>query len=126
MSGSEVLFNGLNASGQYELWAIKPGGSVGQITNVTGANTSTGLDPGDLTVFGTKVYFSGLDAAGKWSDVYPNASRVGICRGLCRGASRGPSREDVSDGGSRSHGAIGAVHGGGPGERSAAKSFARL
>jgi autotransporter passenger strand-loop-strand repeat protein/ELWxxDGT repeat protein len=77
MSGSEVLFNGINANGQYELWAITPGGSVSQITNVADANTTIGLDPADMTVFGTKVYFAGTDAAGNEGLWETNGSAAG-------------------------------------------------
>jgi len=43
--------------------AIKPGGSVSEITGIANASAG-GVAPWDLTVFGTKVYFAGLDTAG--------------------------------------------------------------
>jgi ELWxxDGT repeat protein len=60
--GSEVLFHGIDAGGNVDLW----------VTNGTAAGTSElsvaadlgGLNPGPLVVFGSEVLFAGYDTSG--------------------------------------------------------------
>jgi ELWxxDGT repeat protein len=61
LPGGRVLFNGIDAKGDFDLW----------VTNGTAAGTSEvsitnhgvdGLNPQFLTVFGSKVLFMGVDA----------------------------------------------------------------
>ena len=62
----EALFNGVDSGGLSGLW-VTNGGSSGthELTGITGAaTTGSGLDPTDMTVFGSEVLFSGLDANG--------------------------------------------------------------
>ena len=61
----EVLFSGLDASGDMGLW-VSNGTAAGthELTGVTGADPS-GLAPSDLTVYNGEVLFRGLDQSGK-------------------------------------------------------------
>jgi ELWxxDGT repeat protein len=62
----EVLFNGADANGLSGLWMTN-GSAAGTHELIAGAGGSsdpTGLDPTDLTVFGSQILFSGLDANG--------------------------------------------------------------
>src|SRR6185312_6571858 len=65
--GAEVLFNGVdNTSGNVGgLW-VTDGTGLGthEITGIGGA-ASTGVDPTDMTVFGSEVLFDGVDGSGK-------------------------------------------------------------
>src|SRR5438132_1505413 len=61
---AEVLFNGVDASGNNGLW-VTNGTAAGthEITGITGAAANfPGLDPRDMTVFNGEVLFSGLNA----------------------------------------------------------------
>src|SRR3984957_4435471 len=66
--GNEVLFNGLDAAGSNGpsngLWVTDgtPGNTI-ELTGISGAS-SNGLNPSDLTVFGSEVLFTGSDTAG--------------------------------------------------------------
>jgi ELWxxDGT repeat protein len=62
----EALFNGLDANGLFGLWMTN-GSAPGthEVTGIAGAaTTGRGLDPTDMTVLGSKVLFSGVDANG--------------------------------------------------------------
>ena len=62
----DALFNGLDANGLYGLW-MTDGSAVGtlEVAGIAGAaTTGSGLDPADMTVFGSEVLFSGVDANG--------------------------------------------------------------
>ena len=61
----EVLFSGLDASGDMNLW-VSDGTAVGtqELTGVVGAD-SAGLAPSDLTVYNGEVLFRGLDQSGR-------------------------------------------------------------
>ena len=57
----EVLFSGLDASGDMNLW-VSEGAAAGthELTGVVGADAG-GLAPSDLTVYNGEVLFRGLD-----------------------------------------------------------------
>ena len=61
----EVLFSGLDASGDMGLW-VSNGTAAGthELTGITGADPS-GLAPSDLTVYNGEVLFRGLDQSGR-------------------------------------------------------------
>ena len=61
----EVLFSGLDASGDMGLW-VSNGTAAGthELTGITGADPS-GLAPSDLTVYNGEVLFRGLDQSGQ-------------------------------------------------------------
>ena len=61
----EVLFSGLDASGDMGLW-VSDGTAAGthELTGITGADPS-GLAPSDLTVYNGEVLFRGLDQSGQ-------------------------------------------------------------
>ena len=61
----EVLFSGLDASGDMGLW-VTDGTATGthELTGITGADPS-GLAPSDLTVYNGEVLFRGLDQSGR-------------------------------------------------------------
>ena len=61
----EVLFSGLDASGDMGLW-VSNGTAAGthELTGITGADAS-GLAPSDLTVYNGEVLFRGLDQSGQ-------------------------------------------------------------
>jgi ELWxxDGT repeat protein len=76
---SSVLFNGVDASGDAGLW-VTNGTAAGthELTGIVGANTTgNGLNPTDLTVFGGKVLFSGLDASGDMGLWVTNGTAAG-------------------------------------------------
>lgn len=58
--GSDAVFNG-GSLGAQQLWSLSASGVASQ---VTGDSLSPNLDPLNLTVVGSKVFFSGTDAAG--------------------------------------------------------------
>jgi ELWxxDGT repeat protein len=62
----EVLFNGVDANGLSGLWMTNGSGAgTHELTGIAGAaTTGSGLDPTDITVFGSEVLFSGVDANG--------------------------------------------------------------
>jgi ELWxxDGT repeat protein len=64
--GSEVLFNGVDASGLTGLWVTDgTAGGTHELAGISGApTTGSGVNPTDLTVFGSEVLFNGLDASG--------------------------------------------------------------
>ena len=61
----EVLFSGLDASGDMGLW-VSNGTVAGthELTGINGADAS-GLAPSDLTVYNGEVLFRGLDQSGR-------------------------------------------------------------
>jgi ELWxxDGT repeat protein len=62
----EVLFNGLDANGLSGLWMTN-GSAAGThelIAGAGGASDPAGLDPTDMTSFGSEILFSGLDVNG--------------------------------------------------------------
>jgi ELWxxDGT repeat protein len=61
----EVLFSGLDASGDMGLW-VSDGTAAGthELTVIVGADTA-GLAPSDLTVYNGEVLFRGLDQSGR-------------------------------------------------------------
>jgi ELWxxDGT repeat protein len=62
----EVLFDGIDAAAKLGLW-VTDGTTAGthELTGISGAYLGVnGLQPRDLTVFNSKVLFSGTDAAG--------------------------------------------------------------
>jgi ELWxxDGT repeat protein len=62
----EVLFNGADANGLSGLWMTDgtAGGTHELLAGTGGASTTAGLDPSDMTVFGSEILFSGLDSNG--------------------------------------------------------------
>ncbi|MGC2784541.1 MAG: hypothetical protein WA397_12065, partial [Roseiarcus sp.] len=61
----EILFSGLDASGDMGLWVSDgTGAGTHELTGITGADSS-GLAPGDLTVLNGEVLFRGLDQSGQ-------------------------------------------------------------
>ena len=57
----EILFSGLDASGDLGLWVTNgSAASTQELTGITGADPS-GLAPSDLTVYNGEVLFRGLD-----------------------------------------------------------------
>jgi hypothetical protein len=63
---SQVLFNGTDTSDSCGVWLTNgTAGGTHEITGIVGAPTTRlGLDPSDLTVFGTEALFNGADASG--------------------------------------------------------------
>ena len=63
----EVLFNGADANGLSGLWMTdgSAGGTHELLAGTGGASPTAGLDPTDMTVFGSEILFSGLDS--QWS-----------------------------------------------------------
>jgi ELWxxDGT repeat protein len=62
----EVLFNGADANGLSGLWMTN-GSAAGThelLARAGGSSDPTGLGPTDMTVFGSEVLFSGIDANG--------------------------------------------------------------
>jgi hypothetical protein len=60
--GSEVLFAGVDANGQLNLWVTNGTSAGTSEISVAGASPA-GLQPGSFAVFGSEVLFSGLGAA---------------------------------------------------------------
>jgi ELWxxDGT repeat protein len=62
---SKALFNGFNTFGLQGLWVTN--GTVAgtfEVTGINGANTNSGVNPTDLTLFNGEVLFNGADATG--------------------------------------------------------------
>ena len=60
-----ALFEGINASGQYGLWATDgTTANTLELTGIAGASVN-GLSPTDMTVFNGEVLFNGVDASGQ-------------------------------------------------------------
>ena len=62
----KVLFNGANAAGHLGLWTTDgtAGGTKELIPPAGAGAAATGLNPTDMTIFGGKVLFDGVDANG--------------------------------------------------------------
>jgi len=62
----EALFNGVDANGLSGLWMTdgSAGGTHELLAGTGGASPTAGLDPADMTVFGSEILFSGLDSNG--------------------------------------------------------------
>lgn len=60
-----ALFEGINASGQYGLWATNgTAANTLELTGIAGASAN-GLSPTDMTVFNSEVLFNGMDTSGQ-------------------------------------------------------------
>ena len=90
VSNGEVVFSGLDASGDMGLW-VSDGTAAGtvRLTGIAGADLA-GLAPSDLTVYNGEVLFRGLDQSGR-------AAVVGNRRNRGRHARAGRHRRSVDD-----------------------------
>ena len=74
----EVLFNGIDSSGLYELWETNGTAAGTHELSVTGANTTgVGLDPSHLTDFDGELLFTGLDSNGQYGLWETNGTTAG-------------------------------------------------
>jgi ELWxxDGT repeat protein len=73
VSNAKALFSGVNTNGQAGLWVTDGAGAgTHELTGISGANMTSGLQPGDLTVFTpgsfgfspARALFNGLNASG--------------------------------------------------------------
>ena len=72
-----ALFEGINASGQYGLWATDgTSANTFELTGINGAN-SNGVAPSDLTGFNNEVLFNGTDTTGQYGLWVTNGSAAG-------------------------------------------------
>ena len=84
---NEALFNGVNGAGVHGLWVTNGDAQATQeLTPLAGAlTTGLGLNPYDLTVFGSEVLFGGTNASnhiGLWaSDGTTNTEEIKASRG---------------------------------------------
>ncbi len=64
--GSEVLFNGVDADGKAGLWETNgtASGTHELLAGAGGVSDPSGLNPTDMTVFGSEVLFNGLNSSG--------------------------------------------------------------
>jgi ELWxxDGT repeat protein len=100
----EVLFSGLGASGDMNLWVSDgTAGGTHELTGVVGAD-SAGLAPSDLTVYNGEVLFRGLDQSGRaqlWvtnGTVAGTQELIGVVGAATTGAGFDPSGFAVYDG----------------------------
>ena len=98
--GGEVLFNGVdNTAGNVGgLWVTNgTGPGTHEITGISGA-ASTGVDPTDITVFGSQALFGGVDTAGHHGLWMTNGSAAGTheITGIGGAAASGVDPTDIT------------------------------
>ena len=99
----EVLFSGLDASGDMNLWVSDgTAGGTHELIGVVGAD-ATGLAPSDLTVYNGEVLFRGLDHRAARSSGHERTAAgthelTGIVGAATTGAGLDPSGFTVYDG----------------------------
>jgi ELWxxDGT repeat protein len=92
-----ALLEGINASGQYGLWATDgTAANTLELTGIAGASAS-GLSPTDMTVFNSEVLFSGVDASGQYGLWVTDGTAAGTheLSGISTANSNGASPADI-------------------------------
>ncbi len=96
--GVQVLFAGVNSSGDVGLWT-SDGTAAGtvELTSIAGAG-SAGVAPADLTVFGSDALFSGINASGQTGLWITNGTASGTYElsGIAGAASVGIQPSDLT------------------------------
>jgi ELWxxDGT repeat protein len=73
----EVMFEGEDANALYGLWVTNGTAAGTTEVGVSGASTTTGLDPSEMTVFNSEVLFEGTDVSGGYGLWVTNGTTAG-------------------------------------------------